>query len=152
MVDQNNRPRPAMGDIRPRRSMDMGRPSGAQTGALPQRPAPQRPASQPPVEQTAVAPTPIQRPQPLPPRPVPMQRPLPRPAQHAQPSQQYAPAQQQQQAQAPIQGQKVANQAKTPKVRKAHPFWRGFLQVIVSLLVIVGVAAAIVVLYLKYYS
>ncbi|MEO7617889.1 MAG: hypothetical protein ABIS59_03540, partial [Candidatus Saccharibacteria bacterium] len=112
---------------------------------MPQRPAP-RPMPQRPVAQAPVQAAPIQRPQPLPPRPV-AQRPAPRPTQYAQAPQQYA--------QAPIQPQQDTKQgkaAKPPKIRKARPIWRGFLQVLVSLLVIVGVAAVIVLLYLKYYS
>jgi hypothetical protein len=142
MVDQNNRPRP-MGDIQPRRSMDMGRPGGA--APMPQRPAP-RPVPQRPIAQESASTAAVQRPQPLPPRPV-AQRPAPRPAQYAQTPQPYA------QAPAAVQpATKPVKAAKPHKIRKARPIWRGFLQVLVSLLVIVGVAAVIVLLYLKYYS
>ena len=148
MVDQNNRPRP-MGDIQPRRSMDMVRPGGTQP--MPQRPTP-RPMPRP-VDPAPVHPSPIQRPQPLPQRPIaPAQRPMPRPAQYAQAPQQYAQAPQQY-TQSPNQpATKQTKATRPPKVRKARPIWRGFLQVLVSLLVIVGVAAVIVLLYLKYYS
>ena len=47
------------------------------------------------------------------------------------------------------QPQPVDRPAKAPK---AKAFWRGLLQVVVSLLVIVGVAAVIVALYLRYYQ
>jgi uncharacterized membrane protein len=122
MVDQNNKPRPAMGDIRPKRSMDMMRPSGASAQPMTQAPEP-------------VAQAPIQRPQPIPQRPV-----APRPALYAQ-----AP----QAAPAPVQQQKAPKPA---KIRKERPFWRGLLQVIVSLLIIVGVAGVIVALYIRYYQ
>ena len=126
-----------MGDIRPRRSMDMGRPSGAPTQPMPQNPS-TRPLPQAPVQQA-----PIQRPQPLPPRPQPQaQRPVTRPAR-------YGPTPQQPQPQF---AEPQAQQTKQAKVRKERPFWRGFLQVIVSLLVIVGVASIIVALYFRYYQ
>ncbi len=134
MVDQNNKPRPAMGDIRPKRSMDMMRPSGAPAQPVPPSPAP-RPLPQRPVRPQPVPQTTIQRPQPLPQRPV-----APRPAQYAQ-----AP----QPTQAPVQQQKSPKPA---KIRKERPFWRGLLQVIVSLLIIVGVAGVIVALYIRYYQ
>ena len=127
MVDQNNRPKPAMGDIRPRRSMDMGRPSG-----MPDQPRPQPPVPAPvrpqPIAQAPMADPRRQRPQPLPQRPI--------------------------SAPALPQARPVGPQAATrpPKVKKARPFWRGFLQVLVSLLVIVGVAAVIVALYIRYYQ
>jgi uncharacterized membrane protein len=134
MVDQNNKPRPAMGDIRPKRSMDMMRPSGASAQPMPQAPAP-RPLPPRPVRPEPVAQAPIQRPQPIPQRPV-----APRPALYAQ-----AP----QAAPAPVQQQKAPKPA---KIRKERPFWRGLLQVIVSLLIIVGVAGVIVALYIRYYQ
>ncbi len=132
MVDQNNKPRPAMGDIRPRRSMDMMRPAGAPTqpAAPVPRPQPPRPVAPEPVQQA-----PIQRPQPIPQRPL-----ATRPAQSTQMPQP---------AQAPAQPQKAQKPA---KIRKERPFWRGLLQVIVSLLIIVGVAGVIVALYLKFYQ
>lgn len=132
MVDQNKKPRPAMGDIRPKRSMDMMRPSGApaQPAAPAPRPQPPRPVAAQPVQQA-----PIQRPQPIPQRPI-TARP-PQPAQVPYPVQE------------PVKQQKAQKPA---KIRKERPFWRGLLQVIVSLLIIVGVAGVIVALYLKYYQ
>lgn len=111
--------------------MDMARPSGAPTQPMPVA-APARQTAQQPLPPVA---SPAQKAQPLAPQPVARQA-RPMPAAPAPQAPQPAP-------------QSVAQ---PHKVRKAHPFWRGLLQVIVSLLVIVGVAAVIVALYLKYYQ
>jgi hypothetical protein len=130
-------------DSRPTRRMDdMGPRRGMDGFARPQRPA--------------GAPQPGARPQPQP-RPVAPQRPVPtRPAQPQRPvaPQSYQDPYERQRAPEPRPEARPA--AKPPKQRKQRGEggggWRVVLQFLVGLLVIAGVAAAIVALYIRYYQ
>jgi hypothetical protein len=101
-----------------------------------------RPASRPPG-----TPQPAQRPQQRPVAPVPQPRPV---------APQYRPAPPRGHAQDPYQQQAAPaapqqRQASRPRKRKGS-VWGVVLQFIIGLLVIAGVAAAIVALYIRYYQ
>ena len=126
-----------MNDMGPRRGMD--------GFARPTRPAG---APQPQPRQAAPAPAQARMRPVLPQRPMqPAQRPMPaqRPA-GAYPAQQRDMSQQQAQSSA-----SQLRQARAPK-RGGSSGWKVFLQFVVGLLVIAGVAAAIVALYIRYYQ
>lgn len=127
-----------MSDLGPRRSMDMG------------RRAPQRPVAAPdpaPAPQAPVQPQPQPRPV-VRPQAAPARRPAPQPQPQPQPAARPRPAAPRHQALA----DEPVPAASAPTASKARGGWWTALQFIIGLLVIVGVAAAIIALYMRYYQ
>ena len=126
----------------PRRGMDgFARPQRP-AGAPPRPPQPQpvgRPAPQP---QPQPQPRPAQRPQP---------RPVPPPGYRPDPYGRQAVTRQQEAATRQAPAEKPAKPRRERRRRSGNG-WRVVLQFVVGLLVIAGVAAAIVALYVKYYQ
>jgi hypothetical protein len=112
-----------------------------------------RPAGAPP-------PPPPHRPQMRPPEPVPQRRPAPQPTRLQQPQaaprgygrDPYARDPYPEQAPEPRREQRQPKPRKQRKQRSGGGAWRVVLQFVVGLLVIAGVAAAIVALYIRYYE
>ena len=135
----------------PRRGMDgFARPAGAPVppptpGQRPAQRQTPRPAQYPPQRQVQQRPAPQPLPQrrPAPTQPVRGQRPTGRPLG----PQDYARAAQEQEQLVPPKGKR----ARKPK-RQGSGAWKVVLQFVIGLLVIAGVAAAIVALYIKYYQ
>lgn len=141
-MDQDPKPVRRMSDIGPRKTLDL-RNSNTNAPVNNQVQAPQQPR-------------PAQKPAPVAPAPRPAQRPV-RPvapvaaasvARQQQPAQGQRP---QQSASNQRQQQPAQTQQQKPAKKKGNG-WKIALQFIIGLLVIVGVAAAIVALYVKYYQ
>jgi len=134
-----------MTDMGPRRMDGFGRTATRPTGA----PQPQlRPQPQPrPQVQTRVQPAaPVRAPRGSQSQPEPVRRAMPQPRPLTRPEQ--APQRQQQREQEP------AASVSSPKKQAKRQLggWSVVLQFIIGLLVIAGVAAAIVALYIRYYQ
>ncbi len=143
-VDPKSKPRP-MSDLGPRRSMDMRRHTAAPVAArteAPERPA-HKPAARPAHRPLGQA---VARPEPRPAaRPIERPEPRPEPRQSAPTSRPVA------RVEAPAPLEIDTRELSAPAAPRTSA-WKIVLQFIVGLLVIAGVATAIVALYVKYYQ